>query len=106
MPYAQMTDRARLAHKLRDGRYRAKRLGCAAELVTIAQAEASGLLAQTTCYLCGCQLEEMYALEHKTPLARGGAHSIDNIGKSCLPCNEAKHIQDELEYLAKLDLAS
>ena len=99
----RLTPRQRLAHKLRDGKYRAKQLGCKAELVTIAMAEASGLLAETKCYYCGCELGELYTLEHKEPLKLGGSHTLGNLAKACVSCNEEKHIQTELEYLAQLD---
>jgi|SRR4249919_2693706 hypothetical protein len=113
MPYAKgpfglTTPRERMSRKLRDGAYRARKRGCPVELVTIADAEASGLLAASECYLCHKPIGEydMYALEHKVSLFHRGPHSITNLGKSCLPCNQDKHIQDELDYLASLDLAS
>ena len=97
----KLTPRQRLAHKLRDGKYRAKQLGCPVEQVSIKDAE--HLLLVMTCYYCGCQLSGMYALEHKEPLKLGGAHKLSNLCLSCLDCNEEKHIQTELEYLARLD---
>lgn len=117
MPYAkdangQTTPRERLSRKLRDGAYRARLAGCHVELVTIADAEAAGLLAKDTCYLCGKKLSDeypfngMYALEHKVSLFHKGPHELANLDISCLTCNRDKHIQDELDYLARLDLAS
>src|SRR4249920_599470 len=107
MPYAkgllgQTTPRERLSRKLRDGAYRARKYGCRVEQVTIADAEASGLLAADECYLCHKPLGtfDQYALEHKVSLFHRGAHELANLGKSCLPCNQDKHIQDELDYLA------
>ena len=103
----KLTPRQRLAHKLRDGKYRAKQLGAPYELVTIAQAEAAGLLAETKCYYCNCPLRDdfpaSYTLEHKEPLKLGGSHKLDNLAKACTGCNEDKHIQTELEYMARLE---
>lgn len=101
-----LTPRELLCHKLRDGAYRARQAGCYAETVTIAQAVAAGLLAADKCYYCGRPIGDGpgdYTLEHKTPLAKKGPHTIGNICKACGPCNEDKHVQDELEYLASID---
>lgn len=108
MPYATMTPRARLAHKLRDGKYRARRMGCDYELVTIAQAVSAGLLAETVCYYCKMELGDLaapvtYTLEHKIPLKLDGPHTLENICKACPECNQSKAIQTELEYMARLD---
>jgi hypothetical protein len=111
MPYAkplgQTTPRERLSRKLRDGAYRARKLGCYVDNVTIADAEASGLLAQSDCYYCHQPLGDgIYCLEHKKSLFHKGPHTLANITKACVTCNMAKHIQDELDYLARLDLVS
>lgn len=97
----RLTPRERLSHKLRDGKYRARRMGCPYEDVSISDAEF--LLDIDTCYYCGCQLGEFYTLEHKEPLKLGGPHRLDNLCKACPECNQEKHIQTELDYLAKLD---
>jgi 5-methylcytosine-specific restriction endonuclease McrA len=101
----RLTPRQRLSHKLRDGKYRARKMGCPYEDVTIAQAEAAGLLAETRCCYCGCEIKpgELYTLEHKEPLKLGGSHTLGNLAKACPECNEEKHIQTELEYMARLD---
>jgi len=111
MPYAKVNGetsaRERLSRKLRDNAYRARQAGVYVETVTIAQAEAAGLLAMDRCYYCNCDLTgRIYALEHKTPLCLGGPHILSNLTKACEECNEDKHIQDELEYLARLDRVS
>ena len=79
-------------------------MGCPVTVVKISDADE--LLAQTNCYYCDVELGELYTLEHKKPLAKGGAHDLANICKACPACNETKHIQDELDYVARLDLAS
>lgn len=106
MPYAAMTPRARLSHKLRDGKYRARKMGCYYEHVSVE--DASYLLAQTDCYYCHREIgpDEIWTLEHKTPLKIGGPHILENLAKACTECNESKAIQTELEYLARLDLRS
>ena len=83
-------------------------MGCRVDQVTIADAEASGLLDQKDCYYCHRPLAdgEMYALEHKKSLFHKGPHTLANLTKSCVACNMAKHVQDELDYLASLDRMS
>lgn len=95
----KLTPRQRLTHKLKDGKYRARKMGAPYVLVTIAQAVAAGLLAQATCHYCHVHLDGTYALEHKTPLERGGSHSLDNITKACMGCNEIKHILTAEEFI-------
>lgn len=83
------TPRGRLAHKLRDGAYRARLLGCYVDpALTIAAAVA--LLDVTACYYCGARLDDGYELDHIVPLGRGGAHTLENIVKACPRCNKAK----------------
>src|ERR1700747_3711387 len=95
----KLNPRQRLSHKLRDGKYRAKKMGCPYEHVSIAAAEAAGLLAVKNCYYCERQLNLTeivsvhdltagYTLEHKEPLKLGGAHKIDNLAKACQQCNQ------------------
>lgn len=43
------------------------------------------------CYLCGCfPAAEALVLDHVVPLARGGAHTSDNLRVACQPCNLRK----------------
>jgi 5-methylcytosine-specific restriction endonuclease McrA len=43
------------------------------------------------CPYCGCFLHSLNkTLDHVTPVARGGAHSIHNVRICCVPCNTAK----------------
>ncbi len=44
-------------------------------------------------------------VDHRTPLARGGSNSIDNILPACGPCNRRKHKRTEAEFRALLDKA-
>lgn len=59
------------------------------------------------CYYCGGgPLNEKSAVqEHKTPLARGGSDSIENIVVSCRPCNGRKHTMTEAEFMARRQTA-
>jgi len=51
------------------------------------------------CYYCGCDLLESGTnLEHKTPLSKGGKHSMDNMVISCPRCNRRKCSKTEEEY--------
>lgn len=96
----ELTARARLSHKLRDGAYRARQQGCYAE--TIRVDDAKELLEQTVCYYCPTELTGMYSLEHKIPLAKKGPHILSNLCKACLSCNEKKHTMTDTEFLAQL----
>ena len=104
-PYVdKLTPRERLSHKLRDGAYRARRRGVRAD--TIPVGSALHLLAQKNCHYCGFPLVGLWTLEHKISLYHGGTHTLDNLVRACPDCNQSKHIQDELDYLASLDFAS
>lgn len=45
----------------------------------------------STCHICGlmCKPQEIH-LDHVIPLARGGAHSEDNLKVACSTCNRRK----------------
>lgn len=92
----QLTARERLSHKLRDGAYRARILGNSVTLVRVA--EVAWWLDDLRCYYCSERLVTIWALEHKTPLAKGGPHNLENICPACMSCNEAKHLLDETEF--------
>ena|SRR5690606_12620928 len=59
-----------------------------------------------TCYLCGRQTKRdlpvgtplRTVLEHRTPLSRGGSHSLDNCATACWECNARKGAKTEEEY--------
>ena len=54
------------------------------------------------CAYCGSA--ENLTLDHVVPLARGGAHRIENLVAACKPCNSRKGARDELEFRALLAL--
>lgn len=47
---------------------------------------------QKECPACFCEfsLQNIATLDHKTPLARGGLHEIDNLHLLCFSCNARK----------------
>lgn len=50
------------------------------------------------CYWCGANCPEDYHIDHYTPLAKGGAHELENLVISCPTCNMNKNAQDPYEY--------
>ena len=100
----KLTPRQRLSHKLRDGAYRARKRGI--PTITIPVSAAMHLLEQEKCHYCNKVLTALWTLEHKVSLYHGGTHTLDNLVRACPECNQSKHIQDELDYIAKLDLMS
>jgi 5-methylcytosine-specific restriction endonuclease McrA len=53
------------------------------------------------CHYCGMLTERLHR-EHRVPLARGGANSIENIVPACGPCNLAKGILTDQEFIQML----
>ena len=53
------------------------------------------------CYYCGVQ-GAMHA-DHRIPLSRGGANTIDNIVPCCKSCNSSKHKRTDDEFRAYLE---
>lgn len=41
--------------------------------------------------------------DHRTPLARGGTNTIENILPACGRCNRKKHLMTEAEFRARLE---
>lgn len=97
----RLSPRDRLAHKLRDGAYRARKMGNSVTVVSIR--DVAWWLEDLRCWYCGIRLVGIYALEHKQPLAKGGPHNLENIAPACMTCNEAKHILTEDEFKEWLD---
>lgn len=52
----------------------------------------------TLCYLCS--LEPATAVEHMTPLSRGGTNDLDNLRPACASCNSKKSGKTYEEYVA------
>jgi 5-methylcytosine-specific restriction endonuclease McrA len=59
------------------------------------------LYATADCYYCRQPTpQKQRTLEHRLPLARGGAHSADNAVMACFTCNMAKGPKTEEEFVA------
>jgi 5-methylcytosine-specific restriction endonuclease McrA len=55
------------------------------------------------CHYCKKEFDtKLLQVEHKTPLSRGGLHSIANLTKSCGPCNYKKKNKTEEEFCGSL----
>jgi 5-methylcytosine-specific restriction endonuclease McrA len=52
------------------------------------------------CYYCGC--DGKMTIEHRIPLARGGANWPANIVPACGPCNSSKHTRTEVEFVSQV----
>jgi 5-methylcytosine-specific restriction endonuclease McrA len=57
---------------------------------------------QGQCGYCGLVLSSNWQTDHRIPLSRGGAHTIDNLVAVCAPCNRRKWTQTDEEYLTTL----
>ncbi len=53
------------------------------------------------CKYCGKQLTRFSAtLDHITPVARGGTHSLENLVTACLECNSKKNVKPLGDFMA------
>lgn len=50
------------------------------------------------CYWCGTKCPENYHIDHYTPLAKGGTHTVNNLVIACPPCNFTKSAKDPYEF--------
>jgi 5-methylcytosine-specific restriction endonuclease McrA len=55
------------------------------------------------CFYCSVPLNEIYHLDHRIPLSRGGDNSALNLVCTCSRCNLSKGGKTEAEFLAFLD---
>ncbi len=85
----------RAVRKASDARRRARKLGAAGSYSTM---EWLGLLEhyERRCGYCG-DGGPMQA-DHRSPLARGGSHGIENIIPACGLCNREKSTMTEMEF--------
>lgn len=56
------------------------------------------LAQKKVCYWCGVACAQMYEIDHYRPLARDGAHVIENLVISCRSCNRKKSSKDPLAF--------
>ena len=58
------------------------------------------------CYLCGEFVDfDLYEIEHKIPLSKGGTNNLSNLFCSCHTCNLIKHDiypEDFMEKISKI----
>lgn len=54
-----------------------------------------------TCFYC--KVGAFEHLEHAIPVARDGAHTLDNVRPSCAACNRAKKDMTDIEFLASME---
>lgn len=57
---------------------------------------------QKKCLYCGKR--GRLTFDHIIPIARGGAHSIDNLVMACLRCNQRKNARDPQEFAQSIGL--
>ena len=50
------------------------------------------------CFYCKEPLTSDYHIDHKIPITKGGAHSLENFALACMQCNQEKHAKDIDEY--------
>ena len=86
---------------VRTQRYRSAKLGV--DMSGLVKALLDGLARQQDgrCFYCHAVLVR-FDLDHKTPLARGGDSSIDNLCLACRHCNRSKHTQTAEEFFVTL----
>ena len=51
------------------------------------------------CVYCGKDCSNLYHIEHKIPLSKGGTNRIDNLAISCPTCNYKKNDKTDLEFI-------
>lgn len=51
------------------------------------------------CVYCGTDITDSFHLDHKTPISRGGEHTLENTHLTCPDCNHQKHHRTHAEYV-------
>ena len=49
------------------------------------------------CWMCGCERDESFHIDHVKPLSKGGWHCLSNLRPSCPSCNLSKGAKWPLE---------
>ncbi len=87
---------------LHDHRTRARKEGAALDY---GLADVRHLLAEhPLCDYCRMPLSFAASLDHRTPVSRGGRHTLDNLAVCCSRCNSIKGMLTENEYREVLTL--
>lgn len=86
-------------------RRRAKKMG--SEIVATAKQITELLANAAACCYCDASFSEDCppTLEHKVPLAKGGAHSMNNLDVACGMCNSKKGVKMPEEFLSQMGAA-
>lgn len=93
--------RGHMAKALADGRIAARKYGCQIDPALTLDAACEALLPATACYICGTDVSDgNWEPDHRTPLSRGGAHTLSNLALACVDCNRSKNSKTEAEFLA------
>jgi 5-methylcytosine-specific restriction endonuclease McrA len=53
---------------------------------------------QGKCAYCGKECVDVYHIDHKLPLSRGGGNNFDNLALSCPHCNLSKNAKTDIEF--------
>src|SRR5258708_6573673 len=88
-------DKSEIYNARRNARRRA-RLSVIGGRVTAKEWEAVKAKFKHRCAYCGKR--KKLTMDHRIPLVKGGAHSIENIVPACLSCNYAKNAKDEIAF--------
>lgn len=82
---------------------RRKRLKSAATFVPITREQIQGLIRKQKgrCAICKKKPRKLH-VDHVMPLAKGGAHAIENMQMLCPTCNRKKTDADPIDHMQKL----
>ena len=58
------------------------------------------------CWMCGCERDETFHVDHVKPLSKGGWHCLSNLRPSCPSCNISKGAKWPLSELGTLRVSS
>ena len=83
----------------------AKRKGAPTVPFTCDQLEAR-LSMFAGCWMCGCERDETFHVDHVKPLSKGGWHCLSNLRPACGPCNLSKGAKWPLSELETLRASS
>jgi len=95
--YRRDPKKACLKIKLRNGRKRATQ----AEPITPKHIIDLFKKQRGSCAICKTKLKAGYHIDHIMPLAKGGAHVLQNLQLTCPFCNLQKNNQDPLTYMQR-----
>lgn len=99
---------ARTANIYRHQRERAAKAGVTLDYDLAALRDlATTALSRCGCVYCGISLTvKTLSIDHRTSIARGGAHVLANLAVCCEICNQAKGQMTDCEYIVLLDVLS